>query len=152
MKNVKHLKPTKQWSCLKSMAAKCTTKDHVKALYFLHRPHCHLEEPIQALFSTYWYISLALCLADPRSPKNLDWLHEKSCHMKQTLFSVIFNVVLCIVMSLLLLLLFLHVAILSKLAYLWSVELGDHLLGRRIFVYSLYQYYSDSIVSGVCSH
>lgn len=32
------------------------------------------------------------------------------------------------------------------------MELGDHLLGRRIFVYSLYRYYSDSIVSGVCSH
>lgn len=32
------------------------------------------------------------------------------------------------------------------------MEPSDHLLGRRIFVYSLYQYYSGSIVSGVRSH
>lgn len=41
---------------------------------------------------------------------NEDWLYEKS-HMKQTLFSVEFNFVLCIVVSLLLLSLLLHVEV-----------------------------------------
>lgn len=146
------MKPTKQWFCLKSMAAKCATKARVKALYFIHRPYWSMEESIQALFSTYRYISPVLF----SSTSLMKTGHiEKSCHMIQTLFSVIFNFVLRIVMSLLLLLLFLHVVIFikkNKLAYLWRVELGDHLLGRRIFVYYLYQYYSDRIVSGVCSH
>lgn len=151
MKNIKHLKPTKQWSFLKLKAAKCATKACLKALYFLHRPHCRLEEPIQALFSTYWYISLALCLADPRSSQIKTGYIKKSCHMNQTLLSVIFNFVLCIVVSLLLLLC-LHVAIFLRISWPTCEELGDHLLGGRTFVYSLYRYYSDSIVSGVCSH
>lgn len=71
--------------------------------------------------------------------------------MNQTLLSVIFNFVLCIVVSLLLLLC-LHVAIFLRISWPTCEELGDHLLGGRTFVYSLYQYYSDSIVSGVCSH
>lgn len=47
---------------------------------------------------------------------NSDWMYEekknkkKTCHAKQTLFSVIFNFVFCIVVSLLLLRLLLHVA------------------------------------------
>ena len=56
--------------------------------------------------STYGYISLALGLAGEDR-----LLEREGCHMKQTLFSVIFNLVLCIVVTLLLLLLFLHVAI-----------------------------------------
>lgn len=36
-----------------SVAARCAIEAHVKALYSVYRPHCHLEEPIEALFSTY---------------------------------------------------------------------------------------------------
>lgn len=64
------------------------------------------------------------------------------------LLSVIFNFVLCVVVPLLLL----WFCMLEVPKKYWRVELGDHLLGRRIFVYFLYRYYSDSIVSGVCSH
>lgn len=77
--------------------------------------------------------------------------NQTSCHLKQTLFSVKLNFVLCIVASLLLLLLLLHVAVFKNKFADRRMELDDHFLDRRIFVYSLYQYYSDSIFSGVCS-
>lgn len=54
--DVKHAKPTKQWSCF-SVAALCTIESCAKAPYF---PPGQLVETIQAHFSTYQYIILVL--------------------------------------------------------------------------------------------
>lgn len=123
--NNKALEASQKSSCSVKTAPQ---KASLKALY------CHLEEPHRALFSTYWYISQHYVWQFVHH--NLRLANEEVKKVSWTLLNVIFNVVLCIVVSSMLLLLVLH-GLLQWFDNLWRVEQGDHLFAWRFFLFTL---------------